>query len=152
MATACATDELRAIVGNGDAEQGARRQALRALLIGKPANLVGWLQDLAGDRVMAIEAIRGLAMYDHPETPGRILKNWDRYGPAERSETINTLCTRPAYAKTLLDMVREAKIPKGDISAFHARQIRAFDDPDLNRQLSELWGEVLVFQPRTNTR
>ena len=105
-----ATDELRAIVVNGDAEPGARRQALRALLAGKPADLVGSLQDLAGDRVMASEAIRGLALYDHPDTPGRILQNWDRYGPAERAETINTLCSRPAYAQALLDMLREGKI------------------------------------------
>jgi len=139
-----ATDELQEIVFNGDAEPGARRQALRALLIGKPATLVGLLQDLTGDRVMATEAIRGLASYDHPDTPERILKNWDRFGPAERSETINTLCSRPAYAKTLLDMLREAKIPKSDISAFHARQIRAFDDPNLNHQLAELWGDVRV--------
>jgi putative heme-binding domain-containing protein len=139
-----ATDELSKIVFNGDAEPGARRQALRALLAGKPAHMAASLQQLAGDRVVAIEAIRGLASYDHPETPSRILANWDRYGPAERSETINTLCSRPAYAKALLDMLREAKIPKNDVSAFHARQIRAFDIPDLNRDLAELWGDVRV--------
>ena len=41
-------------------------------------------------------------------------------------------------------MLRKEKIAKSDVSAFHARQIRAFDDPDLNSQLAELWGEVRV--------
>ena len=132
------------MVVNGDAEPGARRQALRALLAGKPADFVGSLQELTGDRAMAAEAIRGLALYDHPDTPERILKSWDRYGPAERAETINTLCARATYAKTLLWMLRNEKIAKSDISAFHARLIRAFDDPDLNSQLAELWGEVRV--------
>ena len=137
-----AADVLRKIVSDGDADPLARRQALRTLLIGKPPNLVGSLQDLAGDRVMAIEAIRGLALYDHPNTPAKILENWGRYGPPERCEAINTLCSRPKYAQTLLGMLREAKIAKSDVSAFHARQIREFDDRDLNRQLAELWGEV----------
>jgi putative membrane-bound dehydrogenase-like protein len=137
-----AIDELLAMVVNGDAEPGARRQALRALLTGRPVDFVGTLQDLTSDRAMASEAIRGLALYDHPDTPSRILKSWDRYGPSERVEAINTFCARVTYARTLLWMLRNGKIAKSDISAFHARQIRAFDDPDLNSQLAELWGEV----------
>ena len=48
----------------------------------------------------------------------------------------------PAYARALLDLVREAKIAKTDVSAFHARQIQEFNDPELNKQLVEVWGEV----------
>ncbi len=105
---------------------------------------MGALQNLAGDRVMALEAIRGLAFYDHPDTPGRLSKSWGIYGPAERAEAINTLCARPAYARSLLDMLRAGRIAKSDVTAFHARQISGFDDPELNRQLAELWGEVRV--------
>ena len=139
-----ATDELRAIVVDAGADPGARRQALRSLLVGKPADLVAALQNLAGDRVMALEAIRGLAFYDHPDTPQCISRSWGIYGPAERAEAINTLCARPAYAQALLDMLRAGRIAKNDVTAFHARQISSFDDPELNRQLAELWGEVRV--------
>ncbi len=142
LAMARATDELRKIVFNGDGDPGARRQALRTLLTARPADLANSLQDLAGDRVVAVEAIRGLAQYDNPDTPERLLRNWDRYTPVERSEAINTLCSRAAYAKSLLDMVRAGRISKNDISAFHARQIRSFDDPALNTHLTELWGAV----------
>ncbi len=139
-----ATDELRAMVVDADADPDTRRQALRSLLVGRPADLAGALQKLAGDRVMAFEAIRGLAFYDHPDTPRWISRNWGIYGPAERAEAINTLCTRPAYAKALLGMLGGGQIAKSDVTAFHARQIAGFDDPLLNRQLAELWGEVRV--------
>ena len=55
---------------------------------------------------------------------------------------INTLASRPSYAKALLAAIREKKIAPNEISAFHARQIRSFDDESLNKELSELWGDV----------
>jgi putative heme-binding domain-containing protein len=137
-----AAEQLRAILLNADAEASARRQALRTLLVGKPADLVGTLQDLAGDRVVAIEAIRGLASYDHADTPDRLLRFWQQYGPAERSEVINTLCARPEYARALLNLLRDGKLPKRDLSALHARQIQSFGNVELNHQLQELWGDV----------
>jgi putative heme-binding domain-containing protein len=137
-----AIDELRAMVANGDADPNARRQALRAMLAGRPADMAAALQDLSADRVMAIEAIRGLALYDDPHTPERVFKNWNLLGPAERAEAITTFCSRPAYARALLELVRELKIAKTDVSAFHARRIREFDDPQLSKDLAEVWGEV----------
>ncbi len=140
-----ALDELHRIALDAQADPDARRQALRALLQVKPSNLVVPLQGLTGDRAVAVEAIRGLAFYDHPDTPRFILQHWGQYGPNERSEVINTLCSRRTYAQTLLDLLRESKFAKGDISALHARQIRAFDDANLNRQLAELWGDAAQF-------
>ena len=34
------------------------------------------------------------------------------------------------------------KLPRGDVSAYHARQIRSLGDEGLNKQLSQVWGEV----------
>jgi len=137
-----AAGELRSIVFDGNAEPSARRQALRALVAGKPDDLIEPLQNLAGDRVVANEALRGLASYDHPDTPTRILRFWQQYGPAERTEVINTLCSRPTYARALLDLLRDGRLAKSDVSALHARQIQAFGDPQLSEQLKDLWGDV----------
>jgi putative heme-binding domain-containing protein len=57
---------------------------------------------------------------------------------------IATLASRPSYAKTLLSALREKKITPAEVSAFYARQILAFEDPDLTAQLIELWGNVRV--------
>ncbi len=137
-----ASGDLLKIALDGDHDPNARRQALRTLLGGKPDNIVATLQNMSADRVLAIEAIRGLAAYDHPDTPTWLLKSWDRYGPAERSEAINTLTSRVVYAQALLDMLRKKRIAPGDISAFHARQISALGDAKLDQQLAELWGAV----------
>jgi putative heme-binding domain-containing protein len=71
-----------------------------------------------------------------------MVRFWHQFGPNERAAAIDTLCSRPAYAQKLMDMLRDGTIRKSEISASHARQIRSFDESHLNAQLSELWGEV----------
>lgn len=139
-----AVDELRKLVTNGGAEAESRRQALRALLTSKPADYVPTLFNLLGDRAVNIEAIRGLAQYDNPDTPQQIMNRMGIYGIPERAEMINTLVSRPSYAKALLAAVRKKQIASGEITAFHARAIGAFEDEALTKELSELWGEVRV--------
>jgi putative heme-binding domain-containing protein len=36
----------------------------------------------------------------------------------------------------------EKKLPRDELNAFHARQIRSLQSPDLLRKLSDVWGEV----------
>lgn len=139
-----ALEELRKLVGDGNADPESRRQALRALLKSKPADYVPTLYNLLGDRALVFEALRGLAQYDDPNTPTQILNRAGGYGPAERIEMINTLASRPAFAKALLAAMRAKKIASTEISAFHARQIRSFELEDLTKELTELWGDVRV--------
>lgn len=136
--------ELRKLATDGGADAESRRQALRTLLVSKPADYVPTLFNLLGDRAVMLEAIRGLAQYDHPETPAQLINRSGIYGVAERAEMINTLVSRPAYAKALLAAVRNQKVAATEISAFHARQIRSFEDEALTKDLSELWGDVRV--------
>jgi putative membrane-bound dehydrogenase-like protein len=135
-------DELQKIAADGGADPEARRQSLRALLVRRPANDARALFKFLGDRAVAIEAIRGLAKSDDADTPRQILNHLGIYSPAERAEVINTLVSRPTYARALLRAVREKKITANEISAFHARQIRSFEDDLLTKQLAELWGDV----------
>ena len=139
-----ALDELRKLVTNGGAEPEARRQALRALLVSKPADYVPTLFNLLGDRAIMLEAIRGLAQYDHPDTPQQLLNRAGIYGLAERAEMINTLVSRPMYARALLQGIRDKKILPSEVTAFHARQIRSFENDALTKDLTELWGDVRV--------
>ena len=139
-----AVEELTKIIDDGNADAEARRQALRSLLKGRPVDFAPTLFRLLGDRAMVREAIRGLGMVDHLDTPNKIFEKSKSFGPAERVEMINTLSSRPTYAKALLEAIREKKITPHEVSAFHARQIRSFDDENLNKELSELWGDVRV--------
>jgi putative membrane-bound dehydrogenase-like protein len=137
-----ALTELRRIVQDANAAGEARRAALAVLIANRPADLPVLLRKLVGDRSTAALAMRGLAAYDSPDTPQLILRHYQVLRSEERPEAINTLTSRPAYAHALLKAVADGKLPRGDISAFHARQIRSFGDPQLDKQLAQVWGEI----------
>jgi putative membrane-bound dehydrogenase-like protein len=137
-----AIEALRAMVNDGAADPTARGQAIRELAQAKSEGVVGLLQGLLRDRAVAIEAVRGLAQYDAPNTPEKLLEVVGGFSPEARGEVVNTLISRPAYAKALLKALRDKQFQPSEISAYHARQILSFEDKDLTKQLTELWGDV----------
>jgi putative membrane-bound dehydrogenase-like protein len=139
-----ALDELRQIVNDGSAEQESRRQALRTLVAARGGDLAGLLHKLMGDKVLVNEAVRGLAAFDHPQTPKIILENYSRLTPEGRAAAIDTLVSRPAYARALLAAVAAGQISRTDVSAYYARQIRSFNDDSLTAELTRVWGETRV--------
>ncbi|HEY2249402.1 MAG TPA: PVC-type heme-binding CxxCH protein, partial [Planctomycetaceae bacterium] len=139
-----ALDELRQIVGDGNAEAESRRQALRTLVESRPDDLPALLQKFIGDRILVNEAVRGLATIDDANTPRMVLDAYGRLDSDGRAMAITTLVSRPAYARALLDAVATGKISRTDLSAFHARQIRSFDDAGLTARLTEVWGDTRV--------
>jgi putative heme-binding domain-containing protein len=52
------------------------------------------------------------------------------------------LASRPSFAAALLDQMAAGVIPRTDLSAVQARQIRSFDDRGLAERLAEVWGEL----------
>jgi putative membrane-bound dehydrogenase-like protein len=137
-----ALDTLSQLATNGGAQPEARRQALRALLASKPTGFAATLHGLLGDRAVAVEVLRGLALYDDPSTPEKILAALGIYPPDARAEAVNTLATRPEYARALLEAVKQGGFNRNEITAYHARQITAFGQPELSKELAEVWGEV----------
>lgn len=137
-----AIDELRALVVDSAADPNARRQALRTLLGSRPSDMLPVLHSLLGDRAVVVETLRGLALYDDPTTPSRMLNASGAFSPEARTEMINTLASRPAYAKVLLQAIRQGNLKPNEVSAFHARQIEAFGDESLRVDLIAVWGDV----------
>ncbi len=137
-----AVDELRAIVTNGMADPESRRQAIRALAESRAEGLAALCHQVLTDRAVDGEAIRALAIVDHPESAGRILSVYPRLDPETRQLAINTLSSRPVSAAILLDAVVQGKVRRQDISAYYARLIRSFGDEALSNKLTEVWGET----------
>ncbi len=137
-----ALDELRRIAANGQADGDARRAALKVLIENRPPNLLPLLRKLVSDRVTVAEAVRGLAAYDDADTPRLVLSHYHLLAPKDRTEAVGTLASRPGYARALLRAVADGKLPRGDVTAYHARQIRSLGDAALDKQLSQVWGEV----------
>jgi len=86
-------------------------------------------------------AARGLASFDDPAVGAKLVKAYRRFMLPTWPVALRAV-SRPSFASALLDAVAEGKIPRADISAFHARQIRSFNDPALHKKLAEVWGEL----------
>src|SRR5205814_8878514 len=125
---------LRADVADPAADDAKRQAALAALLGAKDAQLVPVLHRLVADPRLAGAALRGLALYDDPATPGVILGAYATLGPAEKRDALATLAARPASAKALLDAIAAKKLPNGDVPAELVRQLGSLRDPEVERR------------------
>ncbi len=100
------------------------------------------LRKLLADPVVRAAAIRGLANYADDKTPAAILDIYAKLAPEEKADAVQTLSSRASYASALLAAVEKSTVPKGDITAFTARQIVALKDKSLADKLKAVWGEV----------
>lgn len=139
-----ALDEVMKIASDSKESAGARLAAISTLVENKAKGIEQILPKLVNDRSVSEAAIRGLASFNLPETPKLIMSQFGRLDPAAKKAAIDTLCSRPAYATELLNAVGEGKVPRDAITAYHARQIAAFNDTALNAKLSATWGEVRI--------
>ena len=119
-----------------------RRNAIRSLVKSRSPEVLPLLQTLIRDREVAVEAIRGLAAFDDPQTPERLLFAYGRLKTAGREEIVDTLCSRPNWTKELLVAVEAGKIERGRVSALQIRQMNLFNESAITEKLRELWPEL----------
>jgi len=137
-----ALDELKKVALDNDADMALRKSALQTLIDNKSPDLRKICETLLSVRFINPIAARGLASFTDPSIGDTLVKAYKQFHPTDRAQLLATLVSRPSFAGPLLKAVGEGKIPRTDITPFHARQIRAFKDPELDKQLSEVWGEV----------
>jgi putative heme-binding domain-containing protein len=137
-----ALDEVKRIALDNKADISARKAALQSLIEANPPDLRAVCEQLLGSRFINTVAVRGLSRFDDPALGEKLAKSYRSFIGIERPVLIETLLSRPAFAKSLLAEVAAGKIPRADITPFHARQIRGFNDPALNKLLTEAWGDL----------
>jgi len=137
-----ALDEVRNIALDDKADASARRAALETLIEAKSPDLRQVCDKLLTDRAVSLNAVRGLATFDDPKIANRIIGRYKNFYQNERSAVLTALVSRPSFARELLAHLSEKEIPRTDLTALHARQIRSFNDEALTKQLAEVWGEV----------
>lgn len=136
-----ALDDVKRIALDPKAEIPARKAALQTLIDNRAPELRTLCEKLIDTRFLNPVAARGLATFDDPAVAQLLVKAHGKFHPSERGQLLATLVSRPAFASALLDAVAAGRIPRSDISAFDARQIRSFNDPALTKRLAEVWGE-----------
>jgi putative heme-binding domain-containing protein len=137
-----ALDEVKRVVLDRNAELAIRRAALLTLIENRPPDLRETCEQLLSVSFLNSTAVRGLALFDDPDIGEKLAGSYNRFHPSERGAVIETLASRPSFAGPLLDEVAARRIPRADVTPFHARQIRSFNNPVLTKQLAEVWGEL----------
>lgn len=133
---------LRTRAADTNAPNAARNQAIQALVAKKPVEVSPLLIDLVGDPVTRSAAIRGLAECDHPNTAATLLAGYESFDARARQDAVLTLASRPAWALALLDAVEAKRVPRGDLTAYTARQMQSLKNERVAGRLKDLWGEV----------
>lgn len=88
------------------------------------------------------QAIRELAAFDDPSIPERLLKDYRRYGLADRDAALATLSSRAVFAEYLLQAMRDGQMASKDVPAFYARQIVSLGDENISTRLQSIWGKL----------
>ncbi len=140
--------DLRKVAINTGAQAAERVAALEALIEKRVPNLASVLHDQLTDKATRRVALRGLAAYSHPDTPKKILAVYAGLTPDEKQDAVAALASRKEYALALLDAIEAKSVPRGDVSAFAARQIFALADTKVNDRLRQVWGEVRDTNPQ----
>lgn len=131
---------LKAVLKDQTAGSDERRSALRALLTAKDPEMPGILQGLVQDPALGGDAIRGLAASGDSGTPGAILSAYTGLNDAAKRDAMNTLASRPAFARPLLAAVEQGTVPKQALTADLLRQLRSLNDADVKAALEKVYG------------
>jgi putative heme-binding domain-containing protein len=137
-----ALTEVRAVALNSQEAAEARIKAIQALIESRPDDLQRLLTKLVTERTVGVVAAKGLMSFDDADAQGLILRQYGRLSAEERGEVVEALISRRSGARQLLAKVSKGEISRGDISPFHARQIKNLGDAQLSTQLAEVWGEI----------
>jgi putative membrane-bound dehydrogenase-like protein len=135
---------LRAVFASSQETLSARLQALKSLVTARDPEAVPLVHQavVAGDAGLRGPALQALANFDHPQTPAIVLKVYPSLTTAEKRDALNTLASRAAYGKALLQAVADKKIAAQEVSADLVRQLRNLRDKALDAQIAEVWGIV----------
>ncbi len=112
-----------ATLQNPSAEPGARRTALRSLLMQENKEASSLLESLLNEPALTLDAIRGYAIVENTTAPAVLLDRFAKLNETQRRAVIETLATRKNYAEALLTAVIQKTISHDDIPVHVARSL-----------------------------
>jgi putative membrane-bound dehydrogenase-like protein len=137
-----AAETMRQVARDRQASASARLEALEDLIDRRDADLPLLLFALLDEDAPRALALRGLARFDHPDTPTEILRRYAAFTASQKQDALATLASRPAFANPLLEGVQLKQINLGDFNAALVRQLQQLDDEPLREKLNSIWGVV----------
>ena len=107
---------LRAAAADAKADGAWRQTSVRALVQKRDPELLPILYDLLNDATMRGPALRGLAAYKDDKTPEKILALYKTFTASEKADAVNTLASRPAYARALVAAMEDGRVARTDVT------------------------------------
>ncbi len=144
-----AVERLQRLATNTEAPVATRTNALQQLTDAHPAELDVWLVKQLEDEALQRGAIRGLARYANRSTPSDLLKRYPSFDEFAKQDALQTLASRPRWAKVLLDSVDQGRIDRRDLTSFTIRQIDNLNDKQLSERVRDIWGRI---RPTSNEK
>lgn len=87
---------------------------------------------------LRLSALRALASYENGKIQSSILDGYSSYTAAEKAVALQTLATRRDSARALVEALKENAVPRNDITAVTARQLRRVIGPSF----VDFWGPM----------
>jgi len=137
-----ALEAVKSVALDKNADLNSRKAALQTLIDSRAPDLRQICEQLINERFLNPVAARGLAGFDDPAVARKLVRAYRQFHPSERGQLLSVLVSRVTFARALLDGLSERAIPREDISAFHARQVRSLNSVELDKRLAEVWGEL----------
>ncbi len=135
---------------NTKAPTAERLAALQSLSVRQRPELVAQLPTLLNDPALRQAAIRAVASYDEEPLGKLLMESYPALNAVEKAETIQTLASRPKYGWLLTQAIAKQTIPKKDIPAYVARQLRRV----VGSGFVEVWGPIdhVAFDEKAYTK
>ncbi len=136
-----ALGDVRHILSDTAADPAVRRNALRTMLDNK-ADLAPLLKQLLNEESMRTDVTIGLLEIGDPDAPGLAVSRYQTAPVRDHDPLLGAMVTRASAAKALLEAIADKRIPRADLTPFHARQIASLNDAALTKRLGDVWGFV----------
>jgi putative heme-binding domain-containing protein len=135
---------VRARFLSGDVPPAARVEALEALVAFRDPELLDVAaRVLAGARpALAAPLFRALGKADDPRLADRILAAYQELDPEAQPLAIDLLLERETWTRSLLDAVREKKLPSSALHANHLRKVLEMNERESIWLVERTWGRV----------
>lgn len=115
-----------------------RRKALQTLTLQRRPQLAPVLPALVDEPQLRQDAIRSIAAFDEDSLGTLLIARYATFSASEKTETVQTLASRPRYARMLTDALAAGTIQRQDVPPHIARQLRRL----AGTRFADVWGPI----------
>ncbi len=133
---------LRTTLANADAANDAREHAYTVLSRAQDAGSLDTFVALLDDRRFRARIIPLLARFESTKAAEALITRLDSFNTDERNAALNTLTSRPSFAKGLLTAIESGRVKRDAVNAFHIRQLTQLNNADISAAVTKTWGRV----------